>query len=211
MNDIKQQLLTEIKQRFDGIIGKDIPLKSKKSPLKGKTIEDMKVNADKGKHRGKISSAELPTTYRFKPTAFDKKTEKYSANKEAGSHQYTIKTDKENVVMDIKHGMSQKSKMKKGSLTSSKVEINLGDKPASLEILNSVIPSMRHHIKALSPDTINFKVKGNRAFFRKLVDEISKGYRVSSSEGVDGMHSYTLQSKKITPRIQSLINSLTKK
>lgn len=211
MNDIKKQLLTEIKQRFDGTIGKDISLKSKKSPVTGKTMEDVKASADKGVHRGKIGSAELPTTYRFKPTAFDKKTEKYSPNKEAGSHQYTIKTDGEDVVLDVKHNISQKSKMKKGSLTTSKVEINLGNKPASLEILNSVIPSMRHHIRAISPDTINFKAKGNRAFFRKLVDEISKGYRVSSSEGVDGTHSYTLQSKKITPRIQSLINSLTRK
>ncbi len=208
MNEIKRQLLTEIKKRTDGNIGKDIPLGSKKFPFKGKTVEDMDAISQRGTHRGKISSAELPTTYRFKPTAFNKKTKKYSGNKEAGSHVYTIKTDEQDVNLEIIHSKSNSSGIKKGSLTTSKVNINFGDKPASLEILNSVVPSLKHHIKAVSPDTLSFKVKGNRAFFRKVVDEISKGFRISSDEKIDGTNSYTLQSKKITPKIQSLINNI---
>lgn len=225
MNEIKQQLLTEIKKRTDGSVGKDIPLKKKEFPVpinkrikrRGdiKSIDQKLTNAkEKGFYRGKIKSAILPTTYVFKPTEFKKDKSggiTYSGNKEAGVHQYTVTGDDSKIEVSIKHTKSKKPQLKKGSLTTSQIDINFGGDNGTREALDSVIPALKHHIKAIGPDTINFKTKDMKEFHAKVVKAVSKKYRINSKELEDGTSLWTLQSKSITPKIQSLINTLIKK
>jgi len=220
MNDIKQQLLTEIKQRFGSFEHKDIKITDKRFPLqinnkhrKDKKLAKMRAEEEikSGYHRATIKKAALPTSYRFKPTAFNKGKLSYSGYAEAGNHEYTIKTDGSSAVVKINHAKSKKGTMKKGSLTTSNIEIDLGNSQPSEELLQSIIPSVTHHIGSHSPDTINIKTKDMKVFYDKLIDGISSKYRVSSSESEDGTHNWTLQSRKITPKIQSLIKSLLSK
>jgi len=225
MNEIKQQLLTEIKNRSKGFNTKDVDLKSssfpvavnskwKRSKKMSKDVEErIKKVAEKGIHRGKIASSVLPTSYRFRPTEFkkSKKGLSYSGNTESGQHEYAISDGDGSISVSISHKTSKRPQLKKGSLTTSKVNIDLGDNLGSHDALNSVIPAINHHIKAVQPDTIELETNDSTAFHNKVIRGISKKYRVSSTEKEDGTHSWTLQSRKITPRIMSLINSLLKK
>ncbi len=219
MNEIKKQLLTEIKQRFGSYGDKDIKITDKKFPMhinnkhrkdsviaKEKASEEM----ERGYHRGSIKKAKLPTSYRFKPTAFNKGKLSYSGYTESGVHEYNISGDIPST-MKIKHGKSKKPLQRKGSLTTSDVEIDFaGNKPTE-ELLQSMIPSLAHHINSHGPDTINLKTKDMKLFYDRLVGSLSSKYRVSSKESEDGTYSWTLQSKKITPKIQSLIKTLINK
>lgn len=187
MNDIKNQLLLEIKKRTDGSIGKDIPLNKKEFPVpinkkikKSGNLESINkklLNAkEKGFYRGKIKSATLPTTYVFKPTEFKKNKSggiTYSGNKEAGIHQYDVSGDGSKIEVSIKHTKSKKAQLKKGSLTTSNVDINFDTDNGTREALDSVIPAIKHHIKSISPDTINFKTKNMKAFYNKVVKAVS--------------------------------------
>jgi hypothetical protein len=225
MNEIKNQLLTEIKNRSESFSSKDVDLKSSSFPIainskwkkekgRSKDVEErVKSVATKGIHRGRIGKAVLPTSYRFKPTEFKKSKRglSYSGNTEAGVHQYSIKNGDETISVSISHKTSKRPEMKKGSLTTSKVDINLANNLGSHDVLNSVIPSIQHHIRSVRPDTIQIQTNDSTAFHKKVVSGISKKYRVSSTEKEDGTHLWTLQSRKITPRIMSLINSLLKK
>jgi hypothetical protein len=225
MNEIKRQLLNEIKDRSQRVSEKEVKLKSSSFPIPinsnwkknkklSKQVEERIKNVSmKGINRGRVGRASLPTSYRFKPTDF-KKTKSglvYSGNTESGIHQYEIKKDNGNVSVSIEHKNSKKSKMKRGSLTTSKINIDFGGDMGTQDMLGSVIPSIHHHIKSVKPDTIELQTKDMKAFHDKVVKGISKNYRVSSAENENGMHSWTLQSKKITPRIQILIKSLLHK
>lgn len=220
MNDIKQQLLTEIKQRFGSFEHKDIKITDKRFPLqinnkhrKDKKLakEKAKEEIEKGYHRGIIRKANLPTNYRFKPTAFNKGNLSYSGYNESGNHEYTIKSENGDVKINIDHKKSKRSSLKKGSLTTSNINIEFGTGKPSEETLNSIIPSIAHHINSHSPDTINFETKNLKAFYDKIIDGVSKKYRVSSNEDENGNYYWTLQSKSITPKIQHLIKSLLNK
>lgn len=220
MNEIKQKLLTEIKQRFGSFDNKEIKITDKRFPLQinNKHRKDEKLAKVKAKeemtsgyHRGSIKKAVLPTSYRFKPTAFNKGKLSYSGYTESGTHEYTIKTDGTPALLKINHGKSKRGTMKKGSLTTSNIEIDLGKNQPTEELLQSMIPSLAHHISSHSPDTINIKTKDMKVFYDKLINAVSSKYRVSSNESEDGTHNWTLQSRKITPKIQSLIKSLLDK
>lgn len=130
---------------------------------------------------------------------------------QTGQHEYAISDGDGSISVSITHKTSKRPQLKKGSLTTSKVNIDLGDNLGSHDALNSVIPAINHHIKAVQPDTIELETNDSTAFHNKVIRGISKKYRVSSTEKEDGTHSWTLQSRKITPRIMSLINSLLKK
>ena len=220
MNEIKQQLLTEIKQRFGSFDHKDMKITDKRFPLhinnkhkkdKKTAKEKAKEEIEKGYHRGIIRKANLPTSYRFKPTAFNTGKLSYSGYTESGNHEYTIKSENGDVKINIDHRKSKKSNLKKGSLTTSNINIDFTTEKPSEEIMNSIIPSIAHHINSHAPDTINLETKNLKAFYDKMIDGISKKYRVSSKEDENGKHSWTLQSKKITPKIQHLIKSLLNK
>jgi hypothetical protein len=222
MNEIKKQLLNEIKNRESLGTGNEVKPKHSSFPFalnrnlkkdsKG-SIKRAKDVSETGIHRATIKGA-LPTSYRFKPTEFKKDKDGslvYSANTESGTHQYTIKAGDGEVGVSIRHRTSKKPELKKGSLTTSEVDINLGKNLGTREILDSIIPSILHHIKSVKPDNIKMKTTNMDGFLSKVVNGVSKKYRVSSEQGVDGSSSWTLQSKKITPRIQSLIKALLHK